>query len=353
MRLIGQIIIVVLITIFLGEATLRIYNHFYPSHIFYDDSYNQYRGKPHSDWFDFKLNSMGFLDVEFDPQRKSGYRILGIGDSFVRGIVPYHYNWLTLLESQLNKANPQQPVEVLNMGIARIGPVEYLPLLVREGLPLKPDMVVVAFFTGNDFPGSKPEKRPLYSYSYIVTLLNYTLKITKKMDTKIIQKGKMVFCDDCPTFDQATFTQYEGERSFIYVEGNRYFLKMFDRAVNWLDRMNAICEKKGIKFVVVILPDEIQVNKKLQADIRSKYHPAVGNDSWKIDQPNRMLTERLTSLGIDTLDLYPYFVQEATRQNLYKPRDTHWNKAGNQLAADILQDYIGKKINVGKYSTKR
>jgi lysophospholipase L1-like esterase len=66
-----------------------------------------------------------------------------------------------------------------------------------------------------------------------------------------------------------------------------------------------------------------------------------------------MLTERLTSLGIDTLDLYPYFVQEATRQNLYKQRDTHWNKAGHQLAADILQDYIGKKINVGKYSTKR
>ena len=116
---------------------------------------------------------------------------------------------------------------------------------------------------------------------------------------------------------------------------------------------NEICEKKGIKFVVVILPDEFQVNKRLQADIRSKYHPDMEDGRWKIDQPNRMLTGRLTSLGIDTLDLYPYFVQEATRQNLYKPRDTHWNKAGNQLAADILQDYIGRMINAGKYSTKR
>jgi len=353
MRFAGQVIIVVLITFFLGEAALRAYNHFYPSHIFYDDSYNQYRGRPHSEYLGFKLNSMGFLDEEFDSQRKNGYRIIVIGDSFVRGIVPYEFNWLTLLEPQLNRANPQNPVEVLNMGIPRIGPVEYLPLLVREGLSLKPDMVVVGFFTGNDYPGSKPEKRPLYSYSYIVTLLNYAIKINRKVETGIIQRGKVVYCDDCPTYDQPTFTKFEGERSFVYVENNKHFLKLLDRAVDWLDMMKGICEKKGIKFVVVILPDEIQVNESLQAEIRSKYHPSLEDGKWKIDQPNLLLAERLTALGIDTLDLYPYFVKESARQNLYKPRDTHWNKAGNQLAADILQGYISKKINMGENSAKR
>lgn len=353
MRFIGQMILIVLITFFLGEATLRVYNHFAPSHIFYDDSYNQYRGKPHSDFFGFKLNSMGFLDEEFDSHRKNRYRILVIGDSFVRGIVPYESNWITLLESQLKRVNPQNPVEVVNMGIARIGPVEYLPLLVREGLPLNPDMVVVGFFTGNDFPGSKPQKRPLYSYSYIVTLLNYAIKINRKIEPGLIQKGKLVYCDNCPTFDKSAYEKLEGERSFVFVEENKYFLKMLNRAVDYLGTMKGICEKKGIKFVVVILPDEIQVNESLQAVIRSKYHPSPENGRWKIDQPNRMLTERLTSLGIDTLDLYPYFVKESARQNLYKPRDTHWNKAGNQLAADVLQDYIDKKINMGKYSTKR
>jgi hypothetical protein len=176
--------------------------------------------------------------------------------------------------------------------------------------------------------------------------VNYAIKVNKHIDTKIVQGGKMVFCDECPNFDLPSFTEIERMRSFIYVEGDKNFLELCDIAVDWLRQMNEMFRKKGVKFVVVIIPDEIQVNERLQADIKSKFYPSVGMDGWKIDLPNRQLSGRLTSLGIDNLDLYPYFAKEAKRQNLYKPRDTHWNIAGNRLAADVIQEYIGKKVNV-------
>ena len=41
--------------------------------------------------------------------------------------------------------------ELINMGIPGIGPREYLAVFIHEGLQLKPDMVLLSFFIGNDF----------------------------------------------------------------------------------------------------------------------------------------------------------------------------------------------------------
>ena len=106
----------------LGEVMLRIYQYVNPVFVFPDHSYNRFRGKPHADDYGFKLNSHGFKDVEFQPTKEPGQlRILGIGDSFVFGHVPYQHNFLTLLEDRLKVQG--RPVEVINMGIPGTSPV--------------------------------------------------------------------------------------------------------------------------------------------------------------------------------------------------------------------------------------
>jgi hypothetical protein len=52
------------------------------------------------------------------------------------------------------------------------------------------------------------------------------------------------------------------------------------------------------------------------------------------DQPNRLLTDALRAAGVRVLDLLPAFRSGAER--LYKPQDTHWNLAGNRLAAATI-----------------
>ncbi len=60
-----------------------------PSYIFYENSYNRFRGKPLADDYDFRLNSRGFKDVERKKEKEPNvYRNLGLGNSLAFGVVP-------------------------------------------------------------------------------------------------------------------------------------------------------------------------------------------------------------------------------------------------------------------------
>jgi len=329
-------IIIFLASCIAGEVSLRVYNYFNPVFIFYTDSYNRFRGKPFEDYGDFRLNSKGFNDLEFTPKKENTYRILGIGDSFAFGVVPYKYNYLTLLESQFNKKGVN--IEVLNMGIPLTGPKEYLSVFVREGLALNPDMVLVSFFTGNDFVQSL-EERKWYSRSYLATFINYFVNIHPQYK-EIIRNKKGKYCDDCPTLNKDYYSRVEYKRGVACVRGAVNFESVSDEALSCLIQMRNICAKKGIALLVVIIPDEIQVNPAVQAQVRKTFYSNVPDDEWDVTLPNTVLAGKLKKSGIDYLDLYEYFAKESKQKALYKPRDTHWNIAGNQLAANVIQDYL-------------
>lgn len=327
-------IIILVISFLLGEFIFRVYNSFNPLFIFYDNSYNRFRGKPFADDWDFKLNSQGFKDVEFPRQNNQKYRILGVGDSFAYGIVPYKNNYLTLLESQFQEESIN--VEVFNMGIPSIGPKEYLSLLMREGFEYHPDMVLLSFYIGNDFIDSY-KSRKWYTYSYVASFIHYILALQRKYEGRIIH-GKGIYCDDCPNLDEAAYLEMEKERSFIFSTEITDFVPMFDAAVDSLKQIQDICKKRGIQFVVVIIPDEIQINSLLQTEVKKQL--LVQEGTWNITLPNERLAKKLKDMGVDHLDLYPYFMKEAQAKQLYRPQDTHWNIAGNQFAANLIQNHI-------------
>jgi len=171
--------IIAAITVVLCEVGLRAFNHVYPLPFFYSNSYNRFRVKPHVPFYGFELNSRGFNDVEFSIDKEPGvYRILGIGDSFAFGVVPYPFNYLTLIEQQLNAGGAR--FELINMGIPGTSPREYLAVLLHEGLELRPDMVLLSFFIGNDFTEARKVDR-LYRYSYLASLGKYVLDLNTKL----------------------------------------------------------------------------------------------------------------------------------------------------------------------------
>src|SRR6185295_1402735 len=148
-------LIIIVTTLLLAEVGLRLYHYSHPVFIFASDSYNRFRGKPFAQNYDFKLNSSGYHDVEFRKEKTPGiYRIAAIGDSFAFGVVPYRYNFLTLLEQRLNEQQDQQRYEVFNMGISGTNLDHYRSLLVREALDLSPDLVLIFVFIGNDLMGT-------------------------------------------------------------------------------------------------------------------------------------------------------------------------------------------------------
>ncbi len=282
-----DVLIIALITIALGELSLRIYNYVDPLPIYYSDSYNRYRGKPYApDWASFHLNSRGFKDVEFNTRKAAGtVRILGLGDSFAFGVVPYEYNYLTLVEQDLKQSG--RNVELINMGIPGIGPRDYLSLLVHEGLALDPDRVLVSFFIGNDF--EEVERRSLVSYSYVASLISYVLARRSKFEGQIMH-GNATYEDDGRVFTDDAYLQIELQRSSIFLRDDATLENRFAATLSYISEMKRLCDHRNIGLTVVLIPDEMQVNRPLQTRVivRSGLAPA----SFDFALPNRLLRAR-------------------------------------------------------------
>ncbi|MGH7860021.1 MAG: SGNH/GDSL hydrolase family protein, partial [Candidatus Binatia bacterium] len=165
-RLVLRLAGVCLLTLAVLEGFLRLYHRFDPMFFFPSASYNRFRGAPHSQNYDFRLNSLGLKDVEFSQRKRPGvFRIVAIGDSVAFGVVPYEHNFLTLLERRLRRKHGD--VELLNFGINGLSVVDYLAVLRNEAVAFDPDLVVVFFFVGNDFfPRPDAEEEPPASYLF-------------------------------------------------------------------------------------------------------------------------------------------------------------------------------------------
>lgn len=339
-RTTASILFVLLLSLSAGELTVRIFHFFHPLFIFYDDSYNRFRGRPFSPDFDFKLNSQGFKDTEFSEKKKGNFRIAAIGDSFAFGVVPYKHNYLTLLESQLQDKGFD--AEVCNLGIPSTGPGDYLAILRQEALQLEPDMVLVSFFIGNDIIEGIRKKK-WYEYSYAASLIRYLFVIRPKYEGQVVH-GTGTYCDNCPSFDESAYLNVEKERSVLYLTERTDVLPLIDQVLAPVEDMRNICKELGIPFAVVIIPDEVQINKGLQQKVRAAL--AVQDSDWNTVLPNERLAARLKDMGVAFLDLLPFFAEKAQTERLYRPRDSHWNIAGNQLAADVIQEYISNTVQI-------
>jgi len=328
------ILIGVVCAFILGEILLRIYQQFNPTFVFPDRSYNRFRGKPYADDYNFKLNSKGFKDLEFAKQKHpESIRIVGIGDSFVFGVVPYEYNFLTLLEDRLRAEG--LPVEILNMGIPGTSPSEYLSIFLHEGLDLQADIVMVCIFVGNDF---EEFGRPPLIQSYIGSLIRYLVIRQKEWKGNVVHSAK-VYLDEQEGMSENKYLEIEAQRSHVFRRHDELFAKTFQNTVLYLKQIRDICHQQQCDLVVVVMPDEMQVDKDLQKRVMSKIG-AIKPDEWDFSLPNRLLASELEKLGIDFIDLLDAFKARSHEMHLYRPQDSHWNIAGNRIAADVLASQL-------------
>lgn len=342
-----QSLIITLITFGMTEIVFRVYSLTNPTFIFYDSSYNRYRGRPNSPNYGSKLNSQGFQGAEYTKEKPANtYRILSLGDSFAFGIVPGQYNYNSRIERQLNRrlASENKKFQVINMGIPAIGPKEYLAMLVNEGLQLNPDLVMVSLFIGNDLLEADrviEKKREWYTYSYVLSFFNYINEVQKKYEGKIYG-GKITYTDDKPSLAEDKFLDIQASRAEIFLKDNPEFLTAFNSQMEYLQQIKKICDSKNIKLLVVLLPDENQVNPQLQQQVLTKIN--VTPEQIDIRQPNQLLTSAFNAQQISYIDLLDGFLTESKQENLYKLRDTHWNIAGNRVAARLITPKIIEQI---------
>jgi len=335
----AEALAVLLITLGLAEISLRLFQRVHPTFLLSTSSYNRFRGKPGALVFGAPLNSGGFKDVEHPRDKPAGtYRIVALGDSFAFGSVPYEDNYLTLLGRRLGTA--ERPVEVINMGISGAGPQDELALLLDEGLAYRPDLVLVSFFVGNDFTDTKRARRSSrLETSAVATVLRYAWGLATKSAGRLAVSEQ--YDDAAPTWTDAAYLEMERERSRVYERGGTD-RRIFLDAIDFLGRIQAACAERNIDLAVAIIPDEIQVNPAL----RERVLATLGADKDHLDiaLPNRVLDEQLAARRIDHCDLLERFTAPSGGEVRYKPNDSHWNRAGNRLAADALAECLAPRL---------
>ncbi|MCK4911903.1 MAG: SGNH/GDSL hydrolase family protein [Thermodesulfovibrionales bacterium] len=351
-RILTYILVIAIVSLVLGELALRAYNKFRPVSTFSDDNLVRHRGKPHADVFGYKLNSKGFKDVEYAYEKPDNtYRIVAIGDSFVFSPVAYPDNFLTILEDKMGRTNTGQKIEIINMGINGLGPKDYHRLLNKEALAYGPDMVMVFFFVGNDiYLKLKKDMAPQKPKLYLFALVRRAAKVIRHLDV-----FQILFANEfSDTLTEKNRDRYMGimlmnvEKYLLDQNGtpllhsNQVLKEQYNGNLSYIAEMNRICRRNRSELVVVLVPEDMQVNNGLREFVISNTRGLKSEDSpgftFDFTIPQKTLARDLGRLGIRYIDLYGYFrgMHEMSGNNYFIEYDGHWNIEGNRLAAESI-----------------
>lgn len=107
------------------------------------------------------VNKLGFRGDEISPQKAPGTkRIVCLGNSITLGMdVKTHADTYPMLLEQRLKQSQNQPIEVINAGVAGYSSYQILQQLRHYVLPLEPDLIIVlATFNDVLYTPYKPDK---------------------------------------------------------------------------------------------------------------------------------------------------------------------------------------------------
>lgn len=117
---------------------------------------------------EMKYNNQGFREREFRKEIDVHRRILMLGDSFLEGQgVNVENRFSDLLQKDLNRFDSKK-YEVINAGQIATNPISYFLNLMKFGIAMKPLMVMVFVFIGNDFMEGRNYGVPLYEINELL-----------------------------------------------------------------------------------------------------------------------------------------------------------------------------------------
>jgi GDSL-like Lipase/Acylhydrolase family len=324
----------VALAIFLCEVCLRAFAAVSGDPLLLNAAMESYRLSPGKDYGGGLYgNSLGYPGREFEREKHPGVlRIAALGDSFAIGpAVPFADNYLTRLDQSLPH------VEVYNFGVAGIGPREYLSILGGDVWSYQPDLILLSIFVGNDITESLATPRHLDPRQHALCLLcqrawriGWGAESCGSGDTSTSDRLSK------PPLSIAAFRAIEARRLAVCFRCSPDGMeKKWARTLAYLEEFVQDCHRHGVPLAVVLIPDEFQVNPAVQADAITD--AGVSTSGVDIELPQQRLRAFFQLCNVPCLDLLPAF---ASTPGTYAVHDTHWNVAGNRLAADEIANWL-------------
>jgi hypothetical protein len=308
-------------------------------------------------------NQFGFNARDYSFEKSPGvFRILVLGDSFnwaggLKG------NYTALLEQKLDSLYGSHKVDVINTGYPSTQPAQELAILKKFGLQYNPDLVILGFFAGNDFVDADPNlKRIVVNDTFVdidkrheLTLLGRPIVFRPRLYLFLRQKytaWREQRKSDRPRdgFSREIFLDIEQARLDLFssrAAKQQKYQPDIDFILQSISEMDALLKSRNIRFMVAIYPDEFQVNQDLWKALFERYQ--LDARDYDIDMVQKVLRSFLEAKGIPYVDFLDRFRTVEQQQSLYIRQNTHWNDAGNKLAAEILLQTLAMRSDVPKW----
>jgi hypothetical protein len=313
-----------------------------------------------------KINSKGLRDVEHDYTKSpKAYRILIIGDSFTEALqVALDSTYFRRLSRLFNGNQLNASYEIVAMGRSGMGTLEEMLWYINEGRKYHPDLVLCAFYIGNDFRDNSYELTtgmrgrvfkpfltqngridtsfvatnsfrihsamiPFLRLSWLSTFILRKIKLIRVNKQLNIHK-EVDFSDDLSIFKK-NYTEPWRQA----VQTTRRILTMF----------NAEVQKDNARFIVVGIPDSYQIYGAIPY---YQYHSMPID--LDINKPDSLLEGMAAISGFSYFSLFQCFREAFECNNIYcygfgKMLGTgHWNERGHALAAQCLKSVLQRYL---------
>ena len=293
-----------------------------------------------------RINSLGFRDREHVPGAVSGKRVVILGDSFVAAFsVNFKETFPQLCEEYLNRQSPED-WEVINLGVAGFGTAQEMLSYQEYGRKYRPDVVVLAFFPGNDVSDNSSElsSNPRVYYtvdaggklireragelrSNLSSLLNeysrfYVWQKTQMKKLEHYYRYRIVLN---PSY--RVFLSQDDPKTLRAWEITRALLKQLADDVK---RDHAQLLVLYIPFPDAIYPDWWR--ETLQSS------PPMQEEKWDPGKPEQIIAAFCKENNISFLSPGKTFAEDTSRR--YYFRHGHLNESGHRTTAELLGEWI-------------
>ncbi|RMD65035.1 hypothetical protein D6833_03555, partial [Candidatus Parcubacteria bacterium] len=249
------------------------------------DKYIGYRNRPNQEAFTVdapaRINSLGFRGADIELERQPGsLRILGLGNSLTFGSgLADHQTYLFHLNEKLNARFPGRRCEVLNAAMPGFTLRQYIPFLEFMLPKVQPDIVLLG-----------AHWRDLHYYPRFGQLKDSVNEETWQMIKKKFRE-RVAKCDPPETTKElflrklknfirrwrtAFVTIYlfqlakhklspphfnQWQKAFLSGEETEPIRQRRIEARKTLQQMKEMCERRAMRFALLIFPDFKQLNK--------------------------------------------------------------------------------------------
>lgn len=290
-------------------------------------------------------NNLGLReDTDVVPEHPGIFRVLAIGDSFTMGVgVEHHETFLTLAEQSLRVRG--NAVEILNAGVPGYGTREEVDVLEKDGLALRPDLVLLCFFIGNDlWDNARPATLHVRDGDLVdgeptggtlPPALRSFLARHSHLYHLLWPYQRLLFGND----DADRRGQRRALSIFGPVDGDAR--EAWTATERHLDEFLRMASSHRLPTAVVLIPDPLQVDRDQWHSTAATLGLTPTDDALSI--PNRRLVEILERHEVAVLDLLPTLRAQPSPGALYLPMDKHWTREGNRVAGATLAEFLADR----------